>query len=65
MKENDCILLEVSSFFSKNTQNRQKVIKKKKKESYLELLMSLKRTMTPKTLSGGVSQTSDDFDFGK
>lgn len=31
MKENDCILLEVSSFFSKNTQNRQKVIKKKKK----------------------------------
>lgn len=63
MKENDCILLEVSSFFSKNTQNRQKVIKKKK-ESYLEL-MSLKRTMTPKTLSGGVSQTSDDFDFGK
>ena len=32
MKENDCILLEVSSFFSKNTQNRQKVIKKKKRK---------------------------------
>ena len=31
MKENDCILLEVSSFFSKNTRNRQKVIQKKKK----------------------------------
>ena len=65
MKDNDFILLEVSLFFSKNTQSRRKVIKKKKKkESYLQL-MSLKRTMTPKTLSGGLSQTSDDVDFGK